>query len=134
MNAVEHLRELDDPAKPHRRVWRCASGVHVKTHAVAKDVGFGRVHLTFTGSHCDEAGRTLAHGDGYAIHPDAHELVLNGDGDMTPDARAEYVREQYEAALLVAVRRVEAAVLNMAAAENVQPAALVAAGSERPGE
>lgn len=115
----EHLTALDDAEKPYRRVWRCSSGVCVKTHAVTRDVGFGRLHWTITGAHCDEAGKAMPRGDGHAIHEDAHELVLASEAEMTAEERAAYVREQYDAALLVVVKRVEAAVLNEAAAQRL---------------
>lgn len=107
-----HVLELDDPAKPHRRVWRCPSGVFVKTHAIPKDTGFGRLHWTVTGSQCDETGKALARGEGHAIHHLPHELVIESEGDMTPEQRQTYIAEQFQEALMVMVRRVEAAAIN----------------------
>lgn len=111
-----HLRELDDASKPHRRVWRCGSGVHVKTYATPHATGFGRVQWTFTASHCNEAGDAFAYRDGFAVHMDHHELIVASDAALSESARAQAVRAAFEAALLVVVARVEAAVLNERAA------------------
>lgn len=127
MTAYEHLTALDDPAKPHRRVWRCASGVHVKTHARLRRHELGRLDWRITGALCDEAGKALARGDGYAVQETPHVLVLLSDGDMTPEARAAYIARELDAALLIVVRQVEAAALNEAAAERLSGQPVTAA-------
>lgn len=98
--------------KPYaRRVWRCSSGIYVKTWASQKDVGFGKLQWTITGSHCDASGNAVARGTGYAVHTDAHDFIVESRNDVDASARAAKMRDDYEAALLVVVKRVESAVV-----------------------
>lgn len=88
--AYVHVRDLDEAAKPYKRVWRCpATGIFVKTHAVRREVGYGRLKWDITGSLCDETGRALTDADGQPlIHVEAHGLSVQTDAGLKhADAR-----------------------------------------------
>lgn len=108
----EELTELRDPAKPYRRVYRCDDGTHVKVYAKAALGEFGRVQWTFTASHCDAEGNAFPYADGYAVHPDAHELTLASDSDLTP----EQIQQAFDESIGQVVHRVQRAVRNQRAA------------------
>jgi hypothetical protein len=112
MMTYQERLELRDPEKPHRRVFLCDDGTHVKVHAVAVAGEFGRVQWTFTGSHCDSQGKAFPYADGFAIHPDAHEVTIASDADLTPEDIETKFREGVDRIL----RRVHRAMLNERAA------------------
>jgi hypothetical protein len=111
----EELTGLRDPAKPYRRVYLCSDGTHVKVHAVLATGGFGAVRWRMTSSHCDSEGYALEHGDGYAVHVDAHDLVILSHAEKT----AEEIAAEFDAAIETVVRRTHAAVLNEAFAASL---------------
>jgi hypothetical protein len=112
---MQELTHLRDPEKPHRRVFSCEDGTFVKVHAKPHTVSFGKVQWTFTGSHCDEAGKAFPYGEGFAVHEQAHELVIASDAART---EAE-IAADFAAALEVCVTRVQLAVVNQRLAEQV---------------
>lgn len=88
--AYTHLKALDDPAKPYKRIYKCeATGVFVKIHADRKDVGFGKVKWSITGSQCDNTGKALTGAGGRPlVHIEPHGLsVLTDRGLRHADAR-----------------------------------------------
>lgn len=109
--SYQHITALDDPAKPYKRVWLCeATGFYVKTHAVRRNVGFGRVKWDMTGSLCgadgkairDDAGAPLIHLEGHGLsvqtdqglrYVDARDLVLELLRDDDP-ATVERIKSQ----------------------------------------
>lgn len=123
---MQELMHLRDPEKPYRRVFQCEDGTIVKVHAVPVQAGFGRVQWKFTGSHCDAEGHALPYADGLAIHDQAHELVITSDQAGTPEEREARIAEEFNAALILCVRRVQSAVLNESAAQAVYLGALQA--------
>lgn len=120
-NSYTRVAELDDQAKPHRRVYRCpATGLYVKLHA--KRVAgqkFGRLSWSIQGALCDATGKALTDAAGAPlIHMREHRFSVSSDrpadGDMVEAMRADFERE-----CLFIVARVEAAALKMRAAETL---------------
>lgn len=120
MSQYVHLTELDDPAKPHRRVWRCeATGVYVKTHAIKMAEKFGRVGWKITGSLCDENGKALKdENEQPLVHARPHQFIAmpSNDPNATAEQQAAQLATDFDAALKYVVARVERAALVRAAA------------------
>lgn len=111
MTDYVHLRDLDDPEKPWRRVWRCPTGVYVKTHAKRRDPAFGVQMWEITGSACDETGKALPWSNGYAIlNADRpHQFQVLSE-NTAPDQ--EPISARLDRELRFVVARVERAELN----------------------
>ncbi len=85
-----HQTQLDDAAKPYRRVYLCeATGIYAKVHANRRSVGFGKAKWEFTGSLSDETGKALRDDAGAVlIHIEPAGLsVFTDRGIKQADAR-----------------------------------------------
>lgn len=106
-NAYQHVAALDDPAKPHRRVWLCpATGIHVKTHCIAMPAPFGALVWRITGSWCDAFGKANDHDGAAAILAHEHQYQVLSD-------RAVDLESELEAEQRYMVAKVENAALNL---------------------
>lgn len=118
--AYERVAELDDQAKPHRRVYRApATGVYVKLHAKRLAGKFGRLSWSITGALCNSAGAAIRDANGEPlIHTREHRFAVASDRPAGDD-EVEAMRADFERQCLFVVARVEAAALKMRAAETL---------------
>ena len=98
--------DLDDPAKPWRRVYETSTGTLVKAHIIVKKMaGFGRVAVDIIGAHCDASGKVLREEDGTLRIDEDGRYALTTQSDSTADVAAcvevgvAHVIEQIETAI-----------------------------------
>lgn len=106
----QHQAELDDPAKPYRRVYACpATGKFVKIYTRRETPGFGMVVFRITGSECDETGSAIP---GRIVEMQ-HLVQIASDTDVVD------IAGEVEAGRLYMVARAERAALHADAAARV---------------
>lgn len=105
---------LDDPEKPHKSVWRCPTGVHVKLHTYKRDNGLGSITFEIIPTACDESGTALRRADGSVSYLGGEQRKYRRLVKAVP-ARTEDVEplaDRLEREQLFVIARVERAVLD----------------------
>lgn len=115
--SYQRVSELDDKAKPWRRIYRCpATGLFVKLHVKRIDTKFGRISWAITGALCDERGTALRDENGDPlVHTRGHRFSVASDDAPGADSVARMAQD-LEAQSLYVVARVESAALKREAA------------------